>query len=152
MIVLGLSGLPNAQAHLRRRHPGIGPLDERICQGLDSAAALVVDGVVVAAAAEERFTGEKGTGRLPLHAVEYCLAATNNGSGPATGATITDNLAGVTGVTYLGGSLFVAHCDGIVDGIRELFGVPGIDNDASIQALSSTGELAEDHDTMALFL
>lgn len=45
--------------------------------------------------------------RIPGAVVEYCLAATNNGSGPATGATITDNLTGVTGVTYLGGSLFV---------------------------------------------
>lgn len=74
MIVLGLSGLPNAQNRLRRDHPDADPLDARICQGLDSAAALVVDGTVVAAAAEERFTGEKGTGRLPVRAIEFCLA------------------------------------------------------------------------------
>ncbi len=73
MIVLGLSGLPHAQEHLLRTNPQISPLDERICQGLDSAAALVVDGRLVAAASEERFTGEKGTGRLPVHAIEYCL-------------------------------------------------------------------------------
>lgn len=73
MIVLGLSGLPNSQDHLRRTHPTIGKLDERICQGLDSAAAIVVDGRLVAAAAEERFTGDKGTGALPLHAIDYCL-------------------------------------------------------------------------------
>jgi carbamoyltransferase len=74
VIVLGLSGLPRSQDHHRRTHPDLSPLDQRICQGLDSAAALVVDGTIVAAAAEERFTGEKGTGRLPLRAVEYCLA------------------------------------------------------------------------------
>ncbi len=74
MIVLGLSGLPNSQRHLHDTHPDIDSLDARICQGLDSAAALVVDGALVAAAAEERFTGEKGTGRLPRHAIEYCLS------------------------------------------------------------------------------
>ena len=73
MIVLGLSGLPHAQEHLRRTHPDLSPLDERIVQGLDSAAALVVDGRLVAAASEERFTGEKGTGRLPEQAIAWCL-------------------------------------------------------------------------------
>jgi carbamoyltransferase len=40
----------------------------------DSAAALVVDGVIVAAAQEERFTRVKHDHRFPMHAVEYCLA------------------------------------------------------------------------------
>lgn len=74
MIVLGLSGLPHSQEHLRATNPGIDLLDARICQGLDSAAALVVDGRLVAAAAEERFTGEKGTGALPAQAIASCLA------------------------------------------------------------------------------
>ncbi|MDT7670366.1 MAG: hypothetical protein QOC74_3149, partial [Pseudonocardiales bacterium] len=34
MIVLGLSGLPRSQARHLEDHPGIGPLDARICQGL----------------------------------------------------------------------------------------------------------------------
>jgi carbamoyltransferase len=75
MIVLGLSGLPRSQARHLEDHPGIGPLDARICQGLDSAAALLVDGELVAAASEERFTGEKGTGKLPHHAIAWCLDA-----------------------------------------------------------------------------
>src|SRR5262245_894148 len=41
----------------------------------DSAAALVVDGRVVAAAQEERFTRKKHDPGFPRHAVEYCLAA-----------------------------------------------------------------------------
>lgn len=73
MIVLGVSGLPNAQPYLRARNPALSQLDERICQGLDSAASLVVDGEIVAAAAEERFSGKKGTGQLPLAAINYCL-------------------------------------------------------------------------------
>jgi len=40
----------------------------------DSAAALVVDGQVVAAAQEERFSRVKHDPRFPRHAVDYCLA------------------------------------------------------------------------------
>jgi carbamoyltransferase len=40
----------------------------------DSAAALVRDGQVIAAAQEERFTRKKHDDRFPTEAVEYCLA------------------------------------------------------------------------------
>lgn len=40
----------------------------------DSAAALVVDGRIVAAAQEERFTRKKHDADFPLQAIEYCLA------------------------------------------------------------------------------
>ena len=40
----------------------------------DSAAALVIDGEVVAAAQEERFTRKKHDHEFPSHAVDYCLA------------------------------------------------------------------------------
>src|SRR5215510_5171214 len=40
----------------------------------DSAAALVVDGRVTAAAQEERFTRKKHDSGFPRHAIEYCLA------------------------------------------------------------------------------
>ena len=39
----------------------------------DSAAALVVDGDVVAAAQEERFTRRKHDAAFPVHAIRYCL-------------------------------------------------------------------------------
>jgi carbamoyltransferase len=39
----------------------------------DSAAALVRDGDIVAAAQEERFTRKKHDSRFPAHAVEFCL-------------------------------------------------------------------------------
>ena len=39
----------------------------------DAAAALVVDGKIVAAAQEERFTRKKHDASFPVHAVEYCL-------------------------------------------------------------------------------
>ena len=41
----------------------------------DSAAALVVDGEIVAAAQEERFTRRKHDDRFPSYAVAYCLTA-----------------------------------------------------------------------------
>jgi carbamoyltransferase len=40
----------------------------------DSAAALLVDGRIVAAAQEERFTRTKHDATFPTHAVAYCLA------------------------------------------------------------------------------
>ncbi len=40
----------------------------------DSAAALVDDGDIVAAAQEERFTRKKHDPRFPANAIEYCLA------------------------------------------------------------------------------
>ncbi|HWB01165.1 MAG TPA: carbamoyltransferase [Pirellulales bacterium] len=39
----------------------------------DSAAALVVDGRIVAAAQEERFTRKKHDPEFPTHAIDYCL-------------------------------------------------------------------------------
>ncbi|MGE5567778.1 MAG: carbamoyltransferase [Rhodospirillales bacterium] len=39
----------------------------------DSAAALIEDGAIVAAAQEERFTRRKHDPRFPRHAVRYCL-------------------------------------------------------------------------------
>jgi carbamoyltransferase len=43
----------------------------------DSAAALVVDGRIVAAAQEERFTRKKHDAALPRQAIGYCLGAGN---------------------------------------------------------------------------
>lgn len=43
----------------------------------DSAAALIVDGEVVAAAQEERFTRKKHDSGFPSHAIKYCLGHDN---------------------------------------------------------------------------
>jgi carbamoyltransferase len=45
----------------------------------DSAACLLRDGEIVAAAQEERFTRQKGDARFPSNAVAYCLKAGNIG-------------------------------------------------------------------------
>jgi len=41
----------------------------------DAAAALVTDGVLLAAAEEERFTRKKHDFEFPLHAIDYVLKA-----------------------------------------------------------------------------
>ena len=71
--ILGLSGL-NESIRFKREHwPYLEERDYRIVQGFDAAAALVVDGVIVAAAAEERFNRRKQSGEFPAQAIAYCL-------------------------------------------------------------------------------
>ena len=43
----------------------------------DAAAAILVDGVVVAAAQEERFTRKKHDESFPINAIEFCLSEAN---------------------------------------------------------------------------
>ncbi len=43
----------------------------------DSAACLVVDGEIIAAAQEERFTRKKHDAAFPIHAINYCLQEAN---------------------------------------------------------------------------
>jgi len=75
MYTIGISGFEKAVAFKKREFPNLPNRNYRIVQGFDSAAALVKDGEIVAAAAEERFTGEKATGAFPIQAIQYCLKA-----------------------------------------------------------------------------
>jgi carbamoyltransferase len=52
---------------------GLSEAEERMCQGLDSAAVLLKDGEIVAAAEEERFNLDKHTCAFPLNAINFCL-------------------------------------------------------------------------------
>jgi carbamoyltransferase len=74
MIILGISGLPAALPFKQQNWPGLDPREYRIAQGYDAAAALVQDGKLIAAAAEERFNRRKHTGEFPVLAASYCLA------------------------------------------------------------------------------
>jgi carbamoyltransferase len=47
----------------------------------DSAAALIEDGRIVAAAQEERFSRKKHDSRFPTHAISYCLSEGGIGTG-----------------------------------------------------------------------
>jgi len=73
MVTLGMSGLHDAVAFKKRELPGLLRHQYSIVQGLDSAAAIVERNKVRAAVAEERLTGEKGTGAFPIHAIRQCL-------------------------------------------------------------------------------
>lgn len=73
MAILGISGLSNA-LHFQRFHwPSLDERDCRISQGHDVAAALIVDGRIVAAAAEERFNRLKHSAAFPAKAAAFCL-------------------------------------------------------------------------------
>ncbi len=56
----------------------------------DSAAALVRDGAIIAAAQEERFTRKKHDAGFPAHAIRYCLAAGGVGPGELDAAAFYD--------------------------------------------------------------
>jgi carbamoyltransferase len=73
MKVLGISGLENSMPFKKATWPGLEEREYRIAQGMDAAAALVVDGKLVAAAEQERFNGKKATGNFPIDAIRFCL-------------------------------------------------------------------------------
>jgi carbamoyltransferase len=74
--ILGISGFEGSIPFKRAHWPNLEEREYRISQGHDSAAALVVDGEVVAAVAEERISRRKHTGDFPRGAIAYCLAQT----------------------------------------------------------------------------
>jgi len=73
MKILGISGLEHAASFKQTQWPGLTEREYRMSQGFDAAAALVVDGVIVAAAAEERFDRRKHSAAFPVQAARYCL-------------------------------------------------------------------------------
>jgi carbamoyltransferase len=74
MNFIGISGFENAVPFKRALFPDLDEREYRISQGHDSAAALVVNGEIVAAAQEERFNRRKHSARFPIQSIEYCLA------------------------------------------------------------------------------
>jgi carbamoyltransferase len=73
MIFLGISGLESSVPFKQEHWPGLEAREYRISQGHDSAAALVVNGRLVAAAEQERFSRRKHTGDFPIDAIQFCL-------------------------------------------------------------------------------
>jgi carbamoyltransferase len=74
MKLIGVSGIDGTMDFKRRHWPNLQEREYRISQGHDSAAALVIDGEIVAAVAEERIARRKHTGEFPVGAIEACLA------------------------------------------------------------------------------
>lgn len=75
--ILGYSGLNDYIAYKKANIQGLSEREELVGQGMDAAAALIQNGHIVVAAAEERFTGQKHTGSLPQKAIKACLTAAN---------------------------------------------------------------------------
>jgi carbamoyltransferase len=73
MKIIGISGFEAALPFKKKHWPSLDERDYRIAQGHDSAACLVIDGEIIAAAAEERFSRKKHTGDFPTGAIHYCL-------------------------------------------------------------------------------
>jgi carbamoyltransferase len=71
--VLGISGLDRSLGFKERIVPGLDWREQRYRQGLDSAAAIVSEDGVLAASAQERHDGVKGTGAFPAGAIDACL-------------------------------------------------------------------------------
>jgi carbamoyltransferase len=74
MNIIGISGLEGSIPFKKHRWPGLEDREYRVSQGHDSAAALLIRGEPVAAAAEERFNRRKHTGEFPALAIGFCLA------------------------------------------------------------------------------
>ncbi|QDQ15047.1 carbamoyltransferase [Streptomyces spectabilis] len=72
MIVLGYNGFTRG-AELFGRLYGATGVDRNLLVGHDAAAALVIDGEVVAAVEEERLSRVKKTSDFPAKAIEWCL-------------------------------------------------------------------------------
>lgn len=75
MLILGFSGLAQTETFLQSHFPAQMGGPSRIIQGLDSAAAIIRDGKVLAAAAQERFDRQKKSGAFPFDAIDFCLEA-----------------------------------------------------------------------------
>lgn len=72
MIILGYNGFGKAAELFARLYRATG-IDRHLLFGHDSAAALIIDGRLVAAVEEERLNREKKTSKFPVNAVRWCL-------------------------------------------------------------------------------
>lgn len=64
-MILGTIGFENSVPFKKSRWPGVDEREHRISLGREAAAALIVDGRLAAAAAEERFNHKKAFWRFP---------------------------------------------------------------------------------------
>lgn len=74
MKIIGISGLENSVPFKKTHWPGLDEREYSIVPGMNAAAALVVNGKLVAAAQQERFNRKRHSGDFPIDAIEYCLA------------------------------------------------------------------------------
>jgi carbamoyltransferase len=77
MRILGIGGLPGASAFQRLNWPGLDDREYPVALGLDAAAALVINGELVATAREDSFNRVVHTTDFPTEAIKFCLSSKN---------------------------------------------------------------------------
>jgi carbamoyltransferase len=77
MRILGIGGLAGARAFKRLNWPNLDDREYSVAPGLDAAAALVINGELVASANEESFSRSVHTAEFPAKAIKFCLSAKN---------------------------------------------------------------------------
>lgn len=71
--ILGYSGIDSYLSYKNKHIDGLTLHESLVSQGMDAAAAIIKNGKIIAACAEERFTGQKHTGSFPKNAIDSCL-------------------------------------------------------------------------------
>ncbi|MBV8277356.1 MAG: hypothetical protein JO170_19140 [Verrucomicrobia bacterium] len=77
MRILGIGGLAGASAFRRLNWPGLDDREFPVALGLDAAAALVINGELVATAKEDSFSRSVHTTDFPAEAIKFCLSSKN---------------------------------------------------------------------------
>jgi carbamoyltransferase len=77
MRILGIGGLAGASAFQRLNWPGLDDREFPVTLGLDAAAALVINGELVATAKEDSFNRSVHTTDFPAEAIRFCLSSKN---------------------------------------------------------------------------
>jgi carbamoyltransferase len=77
MRILGIGGLAGASAFQRLNWPGLDDREFPVTLGLDAAAALVINGELVATAREDSFNRLVHTTDFPAEAIKFCLSSKN---------------------------------------------------------------------------
>jgi carbamoyltransferase len=75
MRILGIGGLAGAKAFKCSNWPSLDDREFSVAPGLDAAAALVINGELVATAKEESFNRSVYTTDFPAKAIKFCLSA-----------------------------------------------------------------------------
>jgi carbamoyltransferase len=77
MRILGIGGLAGASAFQRLNWPDLDDREFPVTLGLDAAAALVINGELVATAREDSFNRLVHTTDFPAEAIKFCLSSKN---------------------------------------------------------------------------
>ena len=108
----------------------------------DSAACLVQDGRIVAAAQEERFTRKKHDADFPRKAAEYCVAEAGIGFEQLDLVAFYDKFGWQVRAAYNWRDEFLAFLGGGADGgvtfVSPAYTIPGATSETAIPSVASS--------------